>query len=122
MLSRTYTIDVGQGTQYISWLAQTACLKFGQNHYPSGIYVPTLLSKDALDIAQVSDDTDSVPHPRKRINEVFEDGDKCVLTLKDRGKLFKNPMEEDWYERAYGKKRNMMTYRMELPIPEGTKF
>jgi len=63
-----------------------------------------------------------VPHPRKRINEVFEDGDKCVLLLKDRGKLFKNQLEEDWYEQAYGKKRNMMKYRMVLPIPEGLKF
>jgi hypothetical protein len=63
-LTRTYTIEVGLGTQYISWLAQTACLKFGQQHYPSGIYVPTLLSKDSLDIAAVSDDFDSIPHPR----------------------------------------------------------
>jgi len=31
-------------------------------------------------------------------------------------------MEEDWYEQAYGKKRNLMKYRMVLPIPEGTKF
>jgi len=83
------------------------------------VYLPTLLSKDAIDIAAVSDDTDSVPHPRKRINEVFEDGDKCVLLLKDRGKLFRNPIEEEWYEKAYGKKRNMMTYTLTLDVPEG---
>lgn len=52
------------GTQYISWLAQTACLKFGQNHYPSGVYVPTMLSKDALDIGAGSEEVESVPHPR----------------------------------------------------------
>lgn len=42
--------------------------------------------------------------------------------MKDRGKIFKNELEEEWYEKAYGKKRNMMTYRMSLPIPEGVKF
>ena len=45
-----------------------------------------------------------------------------MLLLKDRGKLFKNPLEEEWYEKAYGKKRNMMTYRITLAIPEGVKF
>lgn len=63
-LSRTYNIEVGQGGQYISWLAQTACLKFGQNHYPAGIYVPTLLSKDPIDYTTMDGDTDSMPHPR----------------------------------------------------------
>jgi len=53
------------------------------------VYVPTLLSKDAIDIANI-DDADSVPHPRKRINEVFNDGDKCVLLLKDRNKMYNN--------------------------------
>jgi len=43
---------------------------------------------------------------RRRINEVFEDGDKAVLLLKDKGKIFKNHLEEDWYEQAFGKKRN----------------
>lgn len=38
--------------------------------------------------------------------------------MKDRGKLFKNILEEEWYELAYGKKRNIMKYRMELPISE----
>lgn len=56
---------------------------------------------------------------RKRINEVFEDGEKCVLQLKDRGKLFRNVVEEEWYEKAYGKKRNMMTYTLTLDVPEG---
>jgi len=64
ILSRTYTIEVGVGSQYISWLAQTACLKFGQNHYPAGIYVPTLCSKEPLDIASMSDDNEAIPHPR----------------------------------------------------------
>jgi adenylate cyclase class IV len=59
---------------------------------------------------------------RKRINEIFENGDKCYILLKDRGKLFKNQLEEDWYEQAYGKKRNIMKFRMTLPIPEGVKF
>jgi len=64
VLTRTYDIEVGAGTQYISWLAQTACLKFGQNHYPSGIYVPTMLSKSSLDVAADADDDNQIPHPR----------------------------------------------------------
>lgn len=83
--------------------------------------MPTLLTKDAIDIGGDDDETD-YPHPRKRINEVFADGDKCVLLLKDRGKLFKTSAEEQWYEQAYGKKRNMMKYRMQLQIPEDVKF
>lgn len=42
--------------------------------------------------------------------------------LKDRGKIFKNELEESWYEQAYGKKRNLMKFNMSLPIPEGVKF
>ncbi len=53
---RDFTIEVGAGTQFISWLAQSACLQFGQQHYPQGNYVPTLLSKDK--------DDGTVPHPR----------------------------------------------------------
>ena len=57
LVSRTYTVEAGAGNQYISWLAQTACLLFGKSHYPSGIYVPTLLTND-------KDEDDPVPHPR----------------------------------------------------------
>lgn len=60
---------------------------------------------------------------RKRINEVFDNKDsKCYILLKDRGKIFKNHLEEEWYEMAYGKKRNIMKFRMTLPIPDGVKF
>lgn len=55
-VTRTFPIEVGSGQQFISWLAQTACLQFGQVHYPHGCYVPTLLSRDR--------DDGSVPHPR----------------------------------------------------------
>jgi len=71
MLSRTYEVEVGNGTQFISWLAMTACLQFGQDHYPNGIYVPTLLTKN-------KDDGD-VPHPRNRIKEEMEDGDHVTI-------------------------------------------
>ena len=65
IVKRTYTIEVGNGSQYISWLAQTACLKFGQDHYPAGVYVPTLLTKaETVDIAINSDEPDLTPHPR----------------------------------------------------------
>jgi hypothetical protein len=63
-LKRTYTIEVGHGTQYISWLAQTACLKFGQDHYPPGVYVPTLLSKEQIEIAAHMPEDADIPHPR----------------------------------------------------------
>jgi len=53
-VARTYEIQCGAGNQFISWLATAACLRFGQDHYPNGIYVPNLLTKDDGD----------VPHPR----------------------------------------------------------
>jgi hypothetical protein len=55
-LERNYTIDCGQGNQFVHWIAQTACLQFGQEHYPPGIYIPTLLSK--------KDEESTIPHPR----------------------------------------------------------
>ena len=53
-VTRTYDIQCGAGNQFISWLATAACLRFGQDHYPSGIYIPNLLFKA----------NGSVPHPR----------------------------------------------------------
>ena len=53
---RSYTINCGAGNQYISWLAMAACLKFGQDHYPSGTYIPNLLLRE--------DYEDDIPHPR----------------------------------------------------------
>lgn len=54
-LSRTYTIDCGKGNQFVHWIATTACMLFGQEHYPPGIYIPSLMTKD---------DTSIIPHPR----------------------------------------------------------
>lgn len=51
---RQYVISCGAGNQYVSWLAMAACLKFGQDHYPQGTYIPNLLT--------VGDD--EAPHPR----------------------------------------------------------
>jgi hypothetical protein len=53
---------------------------------------------------------------------VFKDGDKCVLLLKDRGKIFKSQLEEDWYEQAFGKKRNIMKYRMVFAGSDSSKL
>ena len=53
-LTREFEVDCGLGNQFISWLAQTACLKFGQVHYPKGIYVPNLLKRE----------DNEAPHPR----------------------------------------------------------
>ncbi len=55
-LERTYTIECGNGNQFIHWIATTACMQFGQEHYPPGIYIPTLLMK--------KDEDKTVPHPR----------------------------------------------------------
>lgn len=51
---KQFKINVGNGTQFVSWLATTACLRFGQEFYPNGIYIPNLLIKKDGDI----------PHPR----------------------------------------------------------
>ena len=53
-VARTYDIQVGAGHQYVSWLATTACLLFGQDHYPHGCYIPNLLRKGE----------EEIPHPR----------------------------------------------------------
>jgi hypothetical protein len=79
--TRSYVIATGKGNQHIHWLASTACLLFGQDHYPNGRYVPSLLSNS----------NGGTPHPRMRINEEFSDGDECTVTLKDRSK----PQSED---------------------------
>jgi hypothetical protein len=54
-LTREFDIDCGLGNQMVSWLASTACLRFGQIHHPKGIYIPNCLTKD---------DGETVPHPR----------------------------------------------------------
>jgi len=76
-LDRQFEIDCGKGTQMISWLANTACLRFGQEHYPKGIYVPNLLTKE---------DPEAVPHPRSRIKDVCDDGELVIVHLKDRNR------------------------------------
>ena len=53
-VTRSYDIQCGTGSQYISWLATAACLRFGQDHYPNGIYVPNMLIKP----------DEEIPHPR----------------------------------------------------------
>lgn len=66
-LSRTYMIDCGDGKQNVYWIASTACLLFGQDHYPAGVYIPNLLTKV---------DEEDFPHPRIAIFKAFQDGDK----------------------------------------------
>ena len=65
-LERTYTIDCGNGNQFIHWIATTAGLQFGQEHYPPGRYIPALLMK--------KDEDRTVPHPRYVIIIVVADG------------------------------------------------
>lgn len=86
----------------ISWLATTACLRFGQIHHPKGIYIPNSLSKD---------DGETVPHPRRRIKDTFADGDIVLVSLKDRSKK-QTSDEREWYEKAFGPKQNIMNIRI----------
>ncbi len=58
----TYDIECGAGNQFISWLATAACLRFGQDHYPNGIYIPNCLKIPPK--GDKEDEEDSIPHPR----------------------------------------------------------
>ena len=53
-LTRSYSIECGNGNQFVYWLATTACMQFSQEHYPKGVYVPNLLTKE----------DGTIPHPR----------------------------------------------------------
>lgn len=49
---------------------------------------------------------------RARINSVegeLVDGEQVIIHLKDRSKTLSED-EREWYERAFGKKRNMMSF------------
>ena len=61
LVTRTYTVLAGEGNQFVYWVAQNACLQFGQEHYPHGIYVPTLLT--------LADG--NIPHARSYVKTEF---------------------------------------------------
>ena len=48
---------------------------------------------------------------RSRIKEEFDDGEECLVTLKDRSV---EPTEDEleWYDMAFGEKRNIMKIKM----------
>jgi hypothetical protein len=98
IMNKTYCIDCGDGRQKVYWIASAACSLFGQDHYPSGIYVPYSLLKV---------DEDYCPHPQLPIHKIFQDGDKVEVTVKD---CSRDPTtnEKQWYEQAFGKERNIM--------------
>jgi hypothetical protein len=48
-----------------------------------------------------------MPHPKKRINQCFSDGDTVNVTLKNRN-IDQTEEETEWYDKAFGRKRNMM--------------
>lgn len=56
---------------------------------------------------------DDWPHPRRRIGEVFNDGDKVVVNLKNRA-IKQTDDEEEWYEKAFGSKQNIMTIKIDF--------
>lgn len=39
--------------------------------------------------------------------------------LKDRAEKYTSPEAKEWYERAFGPKRNIMTFKTEFAPPEG---
>jgi len=84
----------------VHWLASTACTFFGQDHYPTGIYVPNLVRKQA-DLSFV--------HPRKRVCDCLENGAVVLINLKNREKK-QSAEEKEWYDFAFGKYRNMMEF------------
>ena len=98
IMDKTYIIDWGDGKQKVYWIATTACSLFGEEHYPSGIYVPSYLYKV---------DAEENPHPQLSIRHAFTDGDKVEIKVKG---LEETPDidEESWYEQAFGKERYMM--------------
>jgi hypothetical protein len=48
---------------------------------------------------------------RRRIQEIFADGETVIVFLKDRNKK-QSHEEKDWYEKAFGAKQNMMIVRI----------
>ena len=48
---------------------------------------------------------------RRRIQEIFGDGETVIVFLKDRNKK-QSHEERDWYEKAFGAKQNMMSVRI----------
>ena len=97
-LSRTYFIECGDGKQKVHWIATSACQLFGQDHHPSGIYIPNLLTKI---------DDEEIIHPQTLIHKSFQDGDKVEITLKDRSRD-QTSDEKIWYNQAFGKERHIM--------------
>ena len=55
---------------------------------------------------------------RSRIKEEFDDGEECLVTLKDRS-VEPTDDELEWYEMAFGEKRNIMKIKMRY-IPGAT--
>lgn len=55
---------------------------------------------------------------RTRIKDEFDDGDKCTIHLKNRD-VRPSSDEEDWYNRAFGPKRNFMTLRIKYAPLDG---
>ena len=53
---------------------------------------------------------------RQRINKCFEDGETCLVTLKDR---FKKQSEDEklWYDQAFGPLRNFMKIELSFTPP-----
>lgn len=58
---------------------------------------------------------------RSRIKEEFDDGDECLVTLKDKAVRAEED-EIEWYDMAFGKKRNIMRIKFRyLPAPSANE-
>jgi len=93
-----FPISVGTGNKDLAWLAQVIAHIVGRKRHPTWNYTPILLKNAAGD----------VPHPRSRINQVFqqEDEEVHVQVRKENQEL--DEEQQEWYDRAFGKLR----YRM----------
>lgn len=65
----------------------------------------------------LSKNGEDIPHPRNRIKQDFEDGESCLVTLKDRSRE-QDEDEQLWYDRAFGTLRNMMRVKLHFNPPK----
>lgn len=110
-------IDVGQELNDLCWLALAACKMYGKLNYPSGNFLPVILRTIYPQIF----------HPRTKIKD-FLDEFRSLFESKLKEGIYKDISEaiainieiykpnmvldqdqKDWFERAFGSKRNMTT-------------
>jgi len=96
-----FPISVGNGNKDLAWLAQVIAHIIGRRKHPTHNYTPILLKNTSGD----------VPHPRSRINQVFnQEGEEVHVLIKKAG-IELDEEQQEWYDRAFGKLRYRMKCR-----------